>query len=142
MNSMHANNIHAVKDDRSLGSLLSGLTHDVTTLVRKETELAKSEVSEKISQAIAGLVFIAIAAVLLLGGFLVLLDALVYGLGELLPPDLAPWLAALIVGSAVTFIGYKLFQKGRKDLMVKNLMPEKTVASVKQDQRLIKEQLT
>lgn len=136
------NNIHSVKDDRSLGSLISGLTHDVASLVRKETELAKSELSEKISQAIVGLVFIAIAAVLLLGGFLILLDALVYGLSELLPPSLAPWLAALIVGGVVSVIGFMLFQKGRKDLTAKNLMPEKTVASVKQDQRMIKEQLT
>lgn len=134
---------HAVKkEDRSLGSLISGLTQDVTILVRKETELAKTEVSEKVSQAIAGLVFLAVAAVVLLGGFIVLLDAAVYGLSEVLPPDLAPWLAALIVGIVVIVIGFILLQKGRDDLKAKNLIPEKTVASIKQDQKLVKEQVT
>lgn len=132
---------YSVKDDRSLGALISGLTHDVTTLVRKESELAKTEVSEKISQAVTGIAMLAIAAVVLLGGFIVLLDAAVYGLGEVLPPELSPWLAALIVGVVVVIIGVILLQKGRDDLKAKNLMPEKTIASVKLDTNLAKEKL-
>lgn len=134
--------IHVLRDDRSLGSLISGLTQDVGSLVRKEVELARTEMSEKFSQAIAGLVLLALAALLMLGGFIVLLDAAVYGLAEVLPEDFSPWLAALIVGVLVLIAGYLMLRKGLTDLQAKNLMPTKTVASVKQDQELLKEHLT
>lgn len=130
----------SAKDGRSFGSLFSSLAHDVTTLVRKEAELARTEISEKISQAISGLVFIVIAAVVALGGFIVLLDAAVYGLNTVLPPALTPWLSALIVGLVVIIIGLILLQKGRNDLKARNLMPEKTITSVKRDHAFAKEQ--
>ena len=38
-------------DDRSLKELLGDLTHSVTTLFRKEIELARADISEKFSEA-------------------------------------------------------------------------------------------
>ena len=38
-------------DERSLKELLGNLTNSVTTLFRKEIELARAEVSEKFSEA-------------------------------------------------------------------------------------------
>jgi hypothetical protein len=40
-------------DDRSLKELFSDLTQSVSTLFRKEIELARAESSEKVSQALA-----------------------------------------------------------------------------------------
>lgn len=121
--------------DRSLGTLISGLARDVTRLVRKEGELARTEVSGKISQAADGMIYLAVAVVVLLGSFMVLLDAAVYGLSEIV----APGFAALIVAIVVAVIGVLLFQKGRNDLKVKNLLPEKTLSSVKRDTNFAKE---
>ena len=39
------------RHERSLGELFSELTHDMSTLVRKEVELAKAEVRQQASQA-------------------------------------------------------------------------------------------
>ena len=39
------------RDDRSLGELLGDLGSQVTTLVRKELELARTEVTDKASAA-------------------------------------------------------------------------------------------
>jgi len=38
-------------DTRSLGELFASLSKDTTTLVRQEIELAKTEISEKVSEA-------------------------------------------------------------------------------------------
>ena len=38
-------------DERSLKELLGDLTHSVTTLFRKEIELARAEIGEKFSEA-------------------------------------------------------------------------------------------
>ncbi|BBI59822.1 hypothetical protein HSBAA_11280 [Vreelandella sulfidaeris] len=53
----------------SIGSLLSTLTKEMTSLVRNEAELAKTEMSEKTHQAMGGIAEIAIAGAVLLGGF-------------------------------------------------------------------------
>ena len=123
----------------SLGSLLSSLTHEVTSLVRKEVELAKAEVGEKGSQAARGIGAIATAGAVLLGGFLVLLAAAVFGLNAVLPPETTPWLSALIVGGVVVIIGFIMLQSGRKKLQAQNLMPNRTLASFRTDKELAKQ---
>ncbi|MFN7104687.1 MAG: phage holin family protein, partial [Pseudorhizobium sp.] len=42
-------------DNRPLSELVSGLVSDITGLFRKEISLAKTEASEKMSQAVTGL---------------------------------------------------------------------------------------
>ena len=59
----------------SVGSLLSTVMHEISSLVRNEAELAKTEMSEKTHQAMEGIASIAIAGAVLLGGFLTLLAA-------------------------------------------------------------------
>lgn len=129
------------QDDRSIGALVSELSQETTTLLQQEIALAKTEMSEKVSQVSTGLVSLAIGGLVLFAGILVLLDALVFGLGELMPLDLTPWLPALIVGVIVTVIGAILLQKGRSNLQTTNLMPQRTAASLQRDTETIKEQV-
>jgi xanthine/uracil permease len=120
----------------TIGTLFSNLAHEVTALVRKESELAKVEMSEKTSQAMGALASIAIAGAVLMCGFLVLLAAAVFGLNTVLPPETTPWLSALIVGGAVVVIGLVMLQAGRKKLKRENLMPTRTMASLRRDRTL------
>lgn len=129
------------QDDRSIGALVSELTQETTTLLQQEIALAKTEMSEKVSQVSTGLVSLALGGLVLFAGILVLLDALVFGLSELMPTNLTPWLPALIVGVIVTVIGAILLQKGRSNLQTTNLMPQRTVASLQRDTETIKEQV-
>lgn len=78
----------------SIGSLLSTVMQEMTSLVRNEAELAKTEMSEKTHQAMGAIAEIAIAGAVLLGGFLTLLAAIVFLLNEVLPPETTPWLSA------------------------------------------------
>ncbi|WP_386082392.1 phage holin family protein [Vreelandella sp. F11] len=117
----------------SVGSLLSTVMHEISSLVRNEAELAKTEMSEKTHQAMAGIASIAIAGAVLLGGFLTLLAAAVFLLNEILPPDTTPWLSALIVGGVVTVIGIIMLKAGQKKLQARSLMPTRTMSSLHSD---------
>ncbi|MHB0775190.1 phage holin family protein [Halomonas sp. WWR20] len=118
------------RNDSSIGSVISSLTNDMTTLVRQEIDLAKAEMSQNMKQAMGGIAAIAVAGAVLMGGFLVLLFAAVYALSNVL----APWLAALIVGVVVMVIGFIMVQSGRKKLQAQSLMPSRTMSSVKRDE--------
>ena len=61
-------------DPRSIVDLISTLTADLANLVRKESELIRAELSEKLSQSMAAARMLGIGAALLLGAFLVLLQ--------------------------------------------------------------------
>ena len=127
---------HSEKEKWSITELFSDLTRNLTTLVRQEILLAKTEAKSKISQVGAGGAYIGAGGALLYAGFLVLLGAAVFGLSNIMPL----WLSALIVGLIVALIGTGLLLKGRNDLKAQNLKPEKTIRSVRQDIDFTKEQ--
>ncbi len=124
------------RNDRSLGSLFSDLTRETVDLVRKEIALARSEMSQNISSAQTGLTSVAIGAAVLLAGLFILLQALVAGVAMLLPPEMAPWLAPLIVGVVIALIGYAMLKGGSSKLKADNLMPRKTMDSLKRDKNV------
>jgi len=133
---------HAPKDERSLGTLFTELSQETTTLVQQEVALAKAEVSEKIAHLGRAVASLAIGGLVLFAGLLVLLDAAVYGVSKLLPAELSPWLAALIVGGIVAGMGYNLVQQGRKTLQATTLAPQRTAESLRRDTDMVKEHVS
>ena len=127
---------------RSLVGLFSDLWRETQTLVHQEAQLAKAEISQKVSQIATGAGEIAAGGVVLFAGFLVLLFAAVGALQLLIPSEHAIWLAPLIVGAIVMVVGYVLLSRGRKQLQTESLVPERTVESLQQDARLAKEHAT
>src|SRR3954454_1129677 len=87
--------------ERSLFALFSDLWRETSTLVHKEAELAKAELSEKVSQVGTGVAKLAVGGAIVFAGFIVLLLALSNGLMHILPEEQADWLAPLIVGVIV-----------------------------------------
>ena len=124
-------------DPRSLRTLLSDLVHEVTSLFRKEGELLRAEVSEKVTQIETGIGSAAAGVICLLGAFLVLLQALVVAITNL-GLD-AAW-ASLIVGVLVAIIGVILLKSGASKMSSTNLMPRRTAHQVEKDAHLAKEQ--
>jgi hypothetical protein len=127
------------REGRSLIALFSDLWRETSTLVHEEAELAKAEISEKVSQVGTGVGAIAIGGAIVFAGFIVLLLAAVNGLALLLPPDHAAWLAPLIVGLAVMVLGFVALNHGRHELQASNLKPERTMHSLRRDTELVKE---
>jgi hypothetical protein len=127
-----------VGDDRSLSTLLSSLTNDLSTLVSEEFALARSEAKETQTQMIQGLVSFGTAVVVAISGFTILLTAAVDGLNYVL----WPWLSALIIGVLFCGIGLMLMLIGRSRLKAQNMTPDRTIRSVKQNRDLAKEHVT
>ena len=129
----------APQQNRSLVSLFSDLWREVSTLVHAEAELAKAELSEKVSQLQTGIAEIAVGGAIIFAGFIVLLIAASNGLAMVLPQEHADWLAPLIIGLAVMILGFIALARGRTQLKARSLAPERTMESLRRDAQLAKE---
>lgn len=127
----------ALRQERSIGELFGQLTQDLSLLVRQETQLAKTEIQEKISRASRDLVALAAGGIVALIGGFALAAAIILLLVD--PVGLEPWVAALLVGVLLAGGGYAMLQKGLRDLKTVDPAPRRTVESVKEDIQAIKE---
>jgi hypothetical protein len=116
--------------ERPVGELLKQLSEETTTLVRKELELAKAEVTEKGKKAGAGAGMFGGAGVAAFLGLGALTAALIVALDG----AMALWLAALIVGLIWLAIAGVLALQGRNKVQEATPpVPEQATESVKED---------
>ncbi|HEX6898381.1 MAG TPA: phage holin family protein [Thermoanaerobaculia bacterium] len=135
-----------VRDDRSIGQLLKELTHESSTLLKQEVDLAKTEMSEKASRVGTNLGHVAVGgAVAFLGAIALLLFA-VYGLTSLLdqflPLGVAVWLAPLIIGAILAGVGYSMIKKSLETLKRESVAPKKTTQSLQENKEWLKEKIS
>jgi hypothetical protein len=128
-----------VRDERSLGDLFSDLSRETTTLVRKEVQLAKAELTQSATEAARGIGMLVAGGAVAYAGLFFLLLAIVFGLIE---AGWDPWVSALVVGLVVVAIGAILVLRARESLKPANLAPQKTVETLKEDAAWAKEQIT
>jgi uncharacterized membrane protein len=128
------------QQERSIGELFGQLTQDMTLLVRQEVQLARTEMSDKISRVTANLVSVGAGGFVAYLGGLALVGALILAIRDLANISLA-W-SALIVGAVLAIIGYVMLQKGLKELKRVDLAPRRTVETLKDDVQWAKEQTT
>lgn len=121
-------------DNRTLPELVSQLTTDLATLVRKESELVRTELGEKLSTAGKAAGEIAAGGILLLAALGVLLAALVTALSEYMHPAFA----ALLVGVVVAAVGALLVRTGLKMMKPENLTPDRSARQLRKDAELMK----
>lgn len=126
------------RESQPLGELLGRLAQDLSLLARRETDLAKHEIGEKLDQAKEQAATLAIGGAALFAGTLVLLTSAVLALALVLPA----WAAALTVGSAVTLVGIALLVTARTKLSRVHAFPARTLQSVERDIRAIKRAAT
>jgi hypothetical protein len=131
-------------EGRPLTELIGNLAGDITSLFRKEVQLAKAEASEKVSQVAGAGVQIAIGAILALGALGVLLSAAVAALGSFfvsqgMTPPSANALSALIIGIIVAAIAWLFISRGMSALKTDNLALRRTTNSLQRDAAAVKE---
>lgn len=126
-----------LREDRSLGQILRDLRDETSALLRQEVDLAKTEMSEKISVAGQNLGSVAVGGAVAFAGALTLLAALTLGLisllSQLMSRDVAMWLAPLLVGGILAAVGYSMVKKALQALKQEGIAPKRTTQSLKEN---------
>ena len=119
-------------DNRSLGELFAELSRETGQLVRKEVELATTEMTAKAKRAGGHVGMAAAGGALAHAGVLVLLAAVVLALTDM---GVQPWLSALLVGVLTMIIGYVLVTRALAALRSTSVTPTRAIESIKEDAR-------
>jgi uncharacterized membrane protein YqjE len=123
--------------DESVKDLLSEATKEFNELLRKEVELAKTEVKEQASRAGKAVAMFAGMGLLGFMAFLLVSFAAAWGLAEGVPTGLAFLAVGLLYGA----IGGLLFVQGRKRLKEVE-PPQATIQTIKEDIQVAKSALS
>src|SRR4051794_25086711 len=119
----------ATRDDRSLGELFAELSEETSTLIRKEIELARHEMSRSASTLAHESAMIAVGGLVAYIGGIVFMIGVAWLFVRLGMPE---WLAFLLVGGVTAAAGaiaaYRAFRSVRNVGMV-----PRTVDTIKQD---------
>ena len=122
----------ARSDERSLGEIVGDVATDLSTLIKQEMELAKTEMKQEAAKAGKGAGLLGGAG---LAGFFTLMFlsmTIMWGIAELFDAD-HPWIGAVIVtilwGIAAAVLGLK----GKKELKKANPQLPKTQQTLKED---------
>jgi xanthine/uracil permease len=130
--------MQAREESRSIGDLIGDLSRQVSTLVRREIDLARVEITSSIGRLGRGAAMAGAGGAILYAGLLVLLAAFVLGLME---AGLDGWLAALIVAVVVLAIGGVVTWLGAKEIRETDLAPTQTAETVRENVEFVKEQM-
>lgn len=119
--------------DKSAGQLMKEVTEDLSTLVRKEIELAKREVSESVAAKVKGAIVIAVAGFIVFFALIFVLLAVRDGLDEVLPT----WAADLATAAILLVIAVVAALTAKKKLATP-ISTELTKQNIKEDVELVK----
>ncbi|WP_228942730.1 phage holin family protein [Nocardioides sp. Leaf374] len=114
---------------RSLGEIVGDITQDLTTLVRQELDLAKTEMKQEAGRAGKGAGLLGGAGVAGSNLLLFLSAAAMFGLDAVLPL----WLAALVVALVWGVVAGVLALTGKKALQQSNPQLPTTQRTLKED---------
>jgi hypothetical protein len=130
--------MNTLHDSRSIPDLLKIFANDLSTLLRQEVQLARTETSEKIGEMTGAIALIAGAAVLVIPGLVVLMQAVA---AMLTANGMQAHWALLLVSIAVLGLGAILFMLGFERLRVSRLAPDRTIHQLRRDAAVAKEQV-
>ncbi|CAM3826117.1 phage holin family protein [Nocardioides zeicaulis] len=116
-------------DERSLGQIVGDLTHDMTTLVKQELDLARTEMKQEAARAGKGAGMLGGAGVAGLLALILASFALSYLLDNWMPVELAFLLTTLLWA----IVAAVLAARGRAELKKSNPQLPKTQQTLKED---------
>jgi hypothetical protein len=127
-------------DGRGIGVLLRDLADGGAALLRQELRLARVEMASIANAVGKGTAFSASGAVLTVLGAFALLTGLIMLAGDQWLRD-RYWLAALIGAVIAGGIAAWMARRGAAHLSPRSLLPDETVATLKEDMEWLKRQL-
>jgi xanthine/uracil permease len=126
------------EEGRGIGDLLGDLGRQVSTLVRREIDLAKVEITSGVGRLGRGAAMSGVGGVLVYAGLLFLLAAIAFAL---IDAGLDAWMATGIVGLVVLVIGGIVTSMGVNQIREANPAPTQTAETVKENVDYLKEQV-
>jgi hypothetical protein len=126
---------------RSVGTLPRELAEGSAALVRNEARLARLELTDVARGVGKGTVAVASGGVLALLGTLSVFSGLILLVGDQWLRD-RYWLAALIVTALAAGVAAWFAKRGLAMLSPRQLVPDQTVATLKEDKEWLKRRLT
>lgn len=126
-----------VKDDQSIGDLLSQLASESSLLIRQEISLARTEMTQKAVTVGKNVGFLAVGGAIGYVGLMAIVAAVIIGLANYIPL----WLSALLVGIVIAIVAAILVSSAIKSLKNTDLAPQQTVETLKEDAQWLKKQI-
>lgn len=128
-----------LQNDRSLGDLFGDLTREITTLVRQEIQLARTEMSEKASRIGKDVGMIAAGGAFAYLGLMAILATVIILIAQ---AGLPWWASTLLVGGGVVLLGGALAWMGFSALKHTDLSPRQTMATMEENKEWARQQTT
>jgi uncharacterized membrane protein len=125
-------------DNRSFSDLLADALNRLTTLVRTEIQLARTEISLKISKAATGIAMVMGSAAFAISGLVLILLAIAAWLDN---AGLSRGFSNLIAGIIGALVSAGLAWAGLQRLRADQLAPNRTMEQLQRDAMAAKEQL-
>jgi sulfite exporter TauE/SafE len=125
-----------VKDDRSLGELFAELSAETSTLMRKEIELARHELTRSVTVVARNSALIAAGGVIAYAGAIVALIGIAWALVD---AGLPRWVGFVLIGAAVILLGIGVALWARQSMNKVSILPERTVGTIRDDVEWAKE---
>lgn len=119
----------------SIAELFGELTRETGTLIRQQMELARLELSQRVSRLGKGLTRVVIGGALATGGLLAIVAGIVLAVTALGVPA---WVSALVVGAVLALAGYALAQQAISAMSREELAPQATIETLKENAEWIK----
>lgn len=119
----------------SFGELLSQLATSSSALVRDEIQLARQELSDKLSEFRSGIVVLALGVMIAFLATLALTAAAIIGLANYVGPGYS----ALIIGATLAIVGGITASAGLVQVRRINLAPKQTIETLEEDKEWLKE---
>jgi uncharacterized membrane protein YqjE len=121
--------------ERAVSDVLQDILRNLQEMVRSEVRLAKVEIREEARRAVSSGIWIGAGLVGALSAWIFVLWTVAY----LLATRMSMWAAALVVAVVMTCIGSVLIIGGLRRVKRLQLIPERTVDSVKENLEWMKQ---
>ena len=122
------------RPERSLGDLFAELSQQTSLLIRQEVQLAKTELSQKATQAGRGGAMLGVGAALVNAALLTFIATIVLLLVQF---GLDAWAAAGLTALVLAAVGYVLVRSGMRTIR-QPLAPVATIDSIKETAQWLK----
>jgi hypothetical protein len=126
------------REDRPLGQLFGDLSRQLGTLVQKEIQLAKAEMTTRVTTVGRDAAMLGAGGALAYAAVLIALVGIALLLWEM---GVAPWLAFLVVAAVAGIAAAVLIQRGRAELQRTDLAPRQTIETIKEDAEWARQQV-